>query len=361
MWRALGTRDRLLVREAVFAIPGELSTPTGGYKYDRCVIEELGKLGWKVQPLTLPVDFPSPSAASLQKTEVLLAATAKEVPIFFDGLALGALPAEILGRVPRRYVALVHHPLAFETGLSAERVSYFKKTERAALAHTLGVVVTSTATRDLLISDFGVAADRITVAEPGTEPAKRANGSGGFPRLLSVGAVTPRKGFRVLVEALTGIADLAWDCRIAGSLDRDRQETAALQKAIGNTRLEKRVTLLGALKEKNLQAEYDHATLFVLPSHFEGYGMAFAEAMAHGLPIVACSGGGATSSTVPAAAGVFVPAGDAKALAAALQKLLSNPAELARRSDAAWEHAKNLPRWRDTAAKIATVLAEAAA
>jgi len=70
---------------------------------------------------------------------------------------------------------------------------------------------------------------------------------------------------------------------------------------------------------------------------------------------------GSTLFAVPAAAGVFVPAGDANALAAALRRLISNSAEIKERADSAWAHAKNLPRWRDTAAKIAAVLAEAAA
>jgi glycosyltransferase involved in cell wall biosynthesis len=350
----------LLVREAVFAIPVDLATPIGGYRYDRRVIEELAKLGWSVRALALPGDFPSPSAASLQKTEALLAATSEQALVFFDGLAFGAMPSGILARVPRRYVALVHHPLAFETGLPPERVSYFRENERAELAHAVHVVVTSAATRDLLVLDFGVPIERITVAEPGTEPAPRARGSNGAPRLLSVGAVSPRKGFRVLVEALSAIAELDWDCHIAGSLDRDRNEAALLRKRIAEARLEERVILTGALGEDRLQAEHDRATLFVLPSHFEGYGMAFAEALAHGLPVVACSGS-ATASTVPAAAGVFVPAGDPKQLAAALHHLLSNPAEIGQRSDAAWEHAKGLPRWRDTAAKIAAALEKATA
>jgi glycosyltransferase involved in cell wall biosynthesis len=348
------------VREAVFAIPGDLATPTGGYRYDRRVLEELKQLGWNVRVLALPGDFPSPSGASLRKTEELLVATSEDAPVFFDGLAFGAIPSEILVRVPRRYVALVHHPLAFETGLPPERVSYFRHSERAALVHAVRVVATSAATRDLLVSEFDVAIDCVTVAEPGTEPAPRARGSEGAPRLLSVGAVSPRKGFRILVEALSAIAELDWVCRIAGSLERDTNETAALRTRIAEAGLEDRVMLLGTLAEDRLEDEYDRATLFVLPSHFEGYGMAFAEALARGLPVVACSGS-AVVSTVPAAAGVFVPAGDAERLAVALRRLLSNPAEIGKRSDAAWNHAKNLPRWRDTAAKIAAALEQAAA
>ncbi len=252
MWHAPGTRDRSLVREAVFAIPGDLATPTGGYRYDRRIIEELGKLGWSVRVLALPGDFPTPSGASLQKTEELLAATSEEAPVLFDDLAFGAIPSEILARVPRRYVALVHHPLAFETGLSPDRISCFRESERVALMHAAHVVVTSAATRDLLMSDFGVAVERITVAEPGTEPAPRAHGSNGAPRLLSVGAISPRKGFRILVKALSGIAELDWNCHIAGSLDRDPDETAALRKCIAKARLEGRVILLGTLDEERL-------------------------------------------------------------------------------------------------------------
>jgi len=348
------------VREVAFAIPGDLATPTGGYRYDRRVIEELAKLGWHVRLLALPGDFPSPSQESLRKTEALLAATSARAPVFFDGLAFGAMPAEILARVPRRYVALVHHPLALETGLPPERASYFRKSERAALAHAARTVVTSAATKDLLVSDFGVPAGQIAVAEPGTEPAERARGSNGSPRFLSVGAISPRKGFRVLVDALSRTTELDWDCHIAGSLERDKDESAALRGLIAQAKLEQRIILLGALEEDRLQAEYDGATLFVLPSHFEGYGMAFAEALSHGLPVVACSGG-AINSTVPASAGVFVPAGDAQELAVVLRRLLSNPAEIAKLSDAAWKHAQHLPRWRDTAMKIAAALEEAAA
>jgi glycosyltransferase involved in cell wall biosynthesis len=335
------------VREAVFAIPGDLATPTGGYRYDRRVIEELGKLGWNVRVLALPGDFPSPSGASLRKTEELLAATSEEAPVFFDGLAFGAIPSEILVRVPRRYVALVHHPLAFETGLPPERVSYFRQSERAALVHAVHIVVTSAATRDLIVSDFGVTIECVTVAEPGTEPAPRARGSKGPPRLLSVGAVSPRKGFRILVEALAAIAELDWDCRIAGSLDRDKDETAALRKSIAKAKLEERVVLLGTLDEDRLQAEYDCATLFVLPSHFEGYGMAFAEALAHGLPIVAARAG-AVPDIVSESAGLLVPPGDVAALAASLRRVILDGDLRRRLAAGALAAGAALPDWRQS-------------
>jgi glycosyltransferase involved in cell wall biosynthesis len=344
------------VPDAWFAIPGELSTPTGGYKYDARVMEELRALGWNMRHLALPGDFPSPSEASLAATERALASTPADAAILFDGLALGALPAAILDRVPRRYIALIHHPLAYETGVAPERAKVLHALEREALARTPRVVVTSTTTADFLVRDFDVARSRITVAEPGTEPAPRARGSDEV-RLLGVGSITPRKGFDTLVAALRELADLNWQCRIAGSFDRDLATADKLRRQIADAKLEKRVRLLGTLTEHELAGEYDRATLFVLPSHFEGYGMAFTEALARGLPVVACEGG-AVTKTVPAAAGVFVAPGDAKALAAKLRWLLTNPSEIKQRADAAWAHAASLPRWQDAAQKIAAVLHE---
>lgn len=342
------------MHEAWFAIPGDISTPTGGYRYDRRVMEELRSMGWNMRHLPLPGDFPAPSETSLRETERLLRTTPGDALILFDGLALGALPAEVLDRVPRRYIALVHHPLALETGISKERAGALAHLEREALKRVLHVVVTSQPTADLLVQDFSVARERITVAEPGTESANRARGDKTI-RLLGVGSITPRKGFDTLVAALSEIADLGWECRIAGSLDRDLTATDNLRRQIEQANLLDRVHLLGALTDEALADEYDRAALFVLPSHFEGYGMAFTEAMARGLPVVACEGS-AVTTTVPADIGVFVAPGDMSALSAKLRWLLTHPDEIKQRADASWKHAANLPRWKDAALKIAAVL-----
>jgi glycosyltransferase involved in cell wall biosynthesis len=343
------------VPEAVFAIPGDLQTPTGGYIYDRRVIELLSEFGWQVRHLELPGDYPAPSEASLAATSEALAKTPREALLVVDGLAFGAMPSKLIDNAKRKIVALVHHPLALETGIDKERAAYLARTEREALARTAHVIVTSPSTADLLVKQFGVTPSHISVAEPGTEASARATGNSIPPRLLSVGSVTVRKGYDVLVEALAQIVDLSWESRIVGSLDRDSAAARTVREAIGRAKLASRVRLLGAFDERALAAEYDQARLFVLPSHFEGYGMAFAEALARGLPIVGCTGG-AVASTVPADAGILVPPGNAKMLAATLRRLLTDPAELSRRSDAAWRHAQRLPRWRDTARKFARAL-----
>jgi glycosyltransferase involved in cell wall biosynthesis len=346
------------VPEVYFSVPGDLQTPTGGYIYDRHVIGLLPDLGWQVRHVELPGDYPEPSPASLKETGRIISGLPRKALLVIDGLAFGAMPADLVEAISNPIVALVHHPLALETGIAKERAAALGKTERAALARAVHVIVTSPATAELLVSDFGVTAGRITVSEPGTEAAPRARGSDGSPRLLSVGSVTARKGYDTLVAALALIADLPWQSRIAGSIDRDKMALKTVRDAIAKAGLGDRVTLTGSLSEIALSGEYDRARLFVLPSHFEGYGMAFAEALARGLPIVACAGS-AVTTTVPADAGILVPPGDPEALAGALRRLLTDPTELTRRADAAWRHAGHLPRWSDTARKFAQGLERA--
>ena len=111
-----------MVKEVVFAVPGDLATPTGGYTYDRRIIRELVGLGWRVEVQNLGDGFPYPTAHTRAAACTLLAALRPARPIVIDGLAFGALPdpAKALGAgASHPLVALVHHPLSLETGLSA--------------------------------------------------------------------------------------------------------------------------------------------------------------------------------------------------------------------------------------------------
>jgi glycosyltransferase involved in cell wall biosynthesis len=346
------------MREVIFAIPGDLNTPTGGYRYDKRVIEELPAHGWHVKHLALSSEFPSPSEKALSETAKIFSELSPDTLVMIDGLALGAIPLSTLNALKTRLVALCHHPLAFETGLTTDRIDYLHRTEREALSRAVATIATSRSTATLLAREFNVAPEETTVAEPGTEPAPRAKGDVSPPRLLSVGAITRRKGHDTLAIALSKIRDLDWEWRIAGSTDRDMIAMDALKKNIADGKIAERSTLLGPLDDAGLEKEYSSASLFVLPSHFEGYGMAFTEALARGLPVVAGSGG-ALVETVPRDAGVFVTPGNAGELALTLRRLLTSPAEIAKRADAAWEYAKKLPRWSDTARLIADALTRA--
>jgi len=334
-----------------FAIPGDLALPTGGYAYDRRVMAECRAAGCVVDRLQLAMDFPNPSAESLAAAQTSFASVPANIPILVDGLAFGALPAELLRRAGRRFIALVHHPLALETGLpEGERVR-LRLAEREALAEAIAVIATSPSTARALVADYDVPAGRITVALPGTDPASRAAGGNTPPMVLAVGALVPRKGYPVLIEALGLLAALDWRCQILGAIDRNPSETARIKAEIARHGLTPRVEIAGQVDDETLAAAYAAADLLVMPSFHEGYGMALSEALARGLPIVATTAG-AIPETVPAEASTLVPPGDARALAAALGTLLAEPETWRSKAEAAWGAGQKLPRWRDTAAAI---------
>ncbi|KTS36477.1 glycosyl transferase family 1 [Methylobacterium indicum] len=340
----------------VLAVPGDLAAPTGGYAYARQILRHLPARGVAAKSLALPDGFPDPGADDLARTRAALAGVPAEAALLVDGLAYGALPPELIRAAGRPMAALVHHPLGYETGLSPERAATLVAGERAALALASHVVATSRYTARLLTAAFGVAPERITVAEPGTAPAARvAPRPGPHLRLLAVGTVSPRKGYDILVRALATLADLDWSLTIAGSLDRVPESAAALRRQIAAAGLAGRVALAGAVTPDALDALLAGADIAVSASLFEGYGMALTEALARGLPLVAATGG-AAAETVPAGAGRTVPPGDAPALAAALRDLIADPARRAEAAAASWAAGQRLPDWPDTAASIAAAL-----
>lgn len=339
-----------------WAIPGDLSIVTGGYAYDRRIIAELERLGWQVEFVQLGDGFPRPTAEQKALAEARLLATASDRPIVIDGLAFGVLPeaAAVLHRT-HRVIALVHHPLALETGLAERESQALLACERAALASTKHVITTSPWTADLLIERFGVDRGHLTVILPGTDRAPFARGNNTPINLLSVGAIGPRKSFDLLVEALAPLADRSWRLTIAGDRERDPTATARLDALIAKHGLSERIDVPGTVAADQLEALYAAADLFVLASRFEGYGMAFAEALAHGLPVIGTTGG-ATPSTVPASAGRLVAPGDVAALTGALRELIDD-AECRRTLAAgARAAAARLPTWEESGARFSELL-----
>jgi glycosyltransferase involved in cell wall biosynthesis len=177
----------------------------------------------------------------------------------------------------------------------------------------------------------------------------------GVVRLLSVGAIVPRKGFDVLIPALATLGDLPWQLTIAGDRTRDRDAAARLDADIARLPLGERIDVSGAVSPQRLAALYTEADVFVLASRFEGYGMAYAEALAHGLPVVG-SNAGAIPDTVPRETGLLVDAGDIPALAQALRRVIGDAGLRQRLAVAACAAAPRLPTWRQSAEIFARAL-----
>ncbi|MDX8349415.1 glycosyltransferase family 4 protein [Cognatiyoonia sp. IB215446] len=337
-----------------FAVPGDLTTLTGGYIYDRRVMQELRDLGWQVDHIALPGGFPDPSTDEMAEALRLLRDLPPDCPVIVDGLALGALTPAGVRDIRAPVIALVHHPLAKESGLSPERQKALFDSERANLSGVAHVLVPSPHTAEILTTKYGVPEDRIAIAKPGIDQPKGQSQPVTPPLILSVGIQLPRKGHDVLLRALGQITDLDWRAIIVGAaLDADFSDH--LRTLLQSENLADRVTLAGQVAQEPLAALYQQASIFALATRYEGYGIVFDEALVHGLPIVTCDAG-AVADTVPKGAGRLVPPDQPDAFAAALRGLLTD--EKARAACAATSAmiGKTRPGWRDTAVIFANVL-----
>jgi glycosyltransferase involved in cell wall biosynthesis len=265
--------------------------------------------------------------------------------------------AEIIVREASRLpvVALVHLPLAAAIGLDREDAARFEDGERRALAAAALVVVTGRAAFPL-IAQYAVEASRIVVVEPGTDPAPLAHGSRtGSVELLTVATLNPGKGHEMLLAALSAVSDSAWHLTCAGSLTRDPSTAARVCTTAARLQLESRVSFVGDLDRRALAACYDRADVAVLATQQETYGMAVAEAVAHGLPVVATMTG-AIPDLIGDDAGLLVPVGDTPALTAALARVLGDSSLRACLAEGARRRRARLPTWDDAAGVMSTAL-----
>lgn len=341
-----------------FVVPGEPEQNTGGYRYVGRLVDALNRAGHPARVLGVVGEFPLPDDIAREAMDRLLADLPEHSLVVLDGLAMGGMP-EVIARHRKRLalIALVHHPLADETGLAEHQRAAFLKSESKALSHVRGVVATSDYTARRL-ADFDLSATRIRVAKPGvdvppdpvprTHPQKGVTPGESVTELLCVAHLSPRKAQMHLVEALGALAHLPWHCTLVGPVDRDSDYGRKVVESIRERGLGNRISVTGELDAGAVARAYQQAELFVFPSLYEGYGMAIDEALAAGVPVVTTDGG--ALSRLSGYPGVLsYPAGDIRALEDILATLLARPDRLAGLQQEAKAGRTRLRTWSATA------------
>lgn len=348
-----------MVRSLTFAYPGDLNTLTGGYLYDKQILLALEGMGWSVQRLSLNGEFPTTDPHTIERAARQLEAVPAQSHLVIDGLALGAMSDRIHTIAGRGFVALVHHPLCMESGIDPAAARTYEATEAKALAFADHVIVTSVETSQTIQTLFEIPSERISVVVPGLQrPAQMpvlTHAGHDRIRLLSVGSLIPRKGHTDLIKALTALEHLSWELRIVGDDQRDSHTANEIRQLIQQNGLINRVTLMGNLDTRALWDEYRNADVFVLASHYEGYGMAYAEAMLWGLPVIGTTGG-AIPGTVGRDCGILIRPGDVQALTESIGRMIEQPDLRESMSRAAQAHAMGIPDWNGSARRFADIL-----
>lgn len=325
--------------------PGPLAPHAGAPVYERRIADGLTAAGHEVGLIALPGAYPVTDEMARSAARGAWASLPRHTLPIVDGLALPAFAGQGDSIGSRSAVAVIHHPTALGTGMNESDRATLRNTELRLLPRFARVIATSEATAERLVTEFGVDRLRIRVVVPGTDEAPRSMGSGGPGcAILSVGALIQRKGHDVLLRALARLFDLDWRLTIVGSAARDPACATQVAALAGELKVGTRVRLAGELDEPALDALWRRSDVFALASHWEGYGIAVAEALKRGLPVAVTSGGSA-AALVPPEAGVVCPPGDVEQLSKAMRRVIFGTALRREMAEAAWRAGQRLPSW----------------
>ena len=346
---------------------GALTEPSGGYLYDRYLVEALTRAGHEVAIVSQPAGVTYREQRRLGRREATKADAGmceRIIEAAFDVLIVDELnhaATEPWLRTLRRraadtaIVALVHH-LRGDEGISRR---WSRGVEARFLRCCDAWLCNSTVTLRRVYATAGTVRSS-AVCFPGVGEAGYARDPGaslrddfagpggrtaedGALRLLFVGTIVPRKNVTVLLRAVARVPDAT--LHVVGDTTRDRRYTARVKRLLRRLGIAGRATLCGRLDSRHLDAEYRWADLFAAPSRYEGFGIVYLEAMARGVPVIASRAGGAKDLVTHGRDGFLVKPSSTRAIAAILRRLSADKGAVARLAEEAGRRAERHETW----------------
>ncbi len=381
----------------LFVIYGSEQQLTGGYIYDRRIIEALRERGDEVDLLRLdrhPLLLSRLPSSRRQLANALQESSGYDW-IIVDEL-VHPLAAPAVSRWKRRLppdsqrprIALLVHLLAVVLERKGFRERFHRRYERM-LIEASDLVIANSDTTAANIRDLAAGAPRIVVCRPGKDAPgqERADlrlkerqeryrnqpAASREVRLLIAGTLVAHKGHHYLIQALAGLKSLPWRLVIAGNPEADPRYTRKIRQLVEKSSLRDRVTFTGALPVEQMEETYLRTDLFLFPTAYESYGMALAEAITYGIPFVAFDVG-AVREIAPSAAvirpgersserdlwkgssGFFVPFGDIETFSACASILITDRILRGVMGERALADAAALPDWSEAGDRFHRIL-----
>jgi glycosyltransferase involved in cell wall biosynthesis len=349
-------------------IYGSLDTLSGGYLYDRKLVEHLRACGDEVEIFSLPQgNYARHLADNLSSNLQQRLQSAPIDVLLQDELnhpSLLRLNRQLRGRVSYPIISVVHHLRGSEQHAPGTH-EFYRWIERRYLASVDGFICNSEATQRAVAAALdrtelaqSVVAypggDRFASALTGEDIRQRASRSGPL-RVVFVGNIIRRKGLLILLEALLKLPTGTCQLTVVGNTDLDAQYLRVVYHLLMVTQLTG-VTLTGVVGDDELAAILANNDVLVVPSEYEGFGIAYLEGMGFGLPAIGTTRGGASEIISDGVNGYLVPPNDPAAVAHCLMNLATDRAKLMRLSLAARERFLAQPGWTASMARVREAL-----
>jgi glycosyltransferase involved in cell wall biosynthesis len=348
-------------------IYGNLETISGGYLYDRMLVEHLEGQGDQVEIISLPWRNYARHLGDNLNPAFLRRFRRLDVDVLLEDElnhpSLFGINRRMAGIFP--IISIVHHLRSSELRSAWQNQTY-RWVERSFLSSADGFIFNSQTTRQVVESLVGAqkpcvvaypAGDRLSACISAEEIAHRAFQPAPL-RLFFLGNVIPRKGLHTLIEALSMLPKDSWQLSVAGRQDIDLEYANLIRRRIAQLGLSDRVAFLGALDDEALAGQLRLSQVLALPSSYEGYGIAYLEGMGFGLPAIATSGGAAGEIITNGVNGFLVSPEDHLALRDCIQELAQNRQRLLELSLAARHRYQAHPGWEETGRTIRGFLEE---
>ena len=335
-------------------IYGSLETLSGGYLYDRWMVEGLRELGETVEVVTLPWrNYAGHLGDNLSW----------RLPPGFDVLIQDELNhPSLLGANrqahPYPVVSLVHHLRSSEPHPAPLKL-FYRSIEKRYLQSVDGFIYNSQTTK-------GVVQDLIGDLKPGLvaypptdrfgrgldeESIAKRSARGGALRVLFLGNVIGRKGLHTLIEAL-GMCNQPIQLDVVGSLTFDPVYARRMQALAEQTTQIHSIRFHGAVWDQTLIPLLERSHVLAVPSVYEGFGIVYLEGMAFGLPAIGTTAGAAGELIRDGETGFLIEPGDAQVLAERFETLARDRRKLGEMSVKAKRRYLQQPAWEDTVKDI---------
>jgi glycosyltransferase involved in cell wall biosynthesis len=348
-------------------ISGDLDIVSGGYLYDRKLVEHLRARGDQVRVVTFPHRSYARGLLDNLSSSLLDEVLSEPYDVLLqDELnhqSLIGLNRTLRQRSSDPIVSIVHHLRSSEDH-PRWRNALHRRLESIYLRSVDGYIFNGETTRSVVESLVGSgrpsvvatpAGDRFASGATDADIAERIARSGPL-RVIFLGNVIPRKGLHTLIDALVGLSDSNWTLTVIGRLDVDEPYAASVRRAVSNAGVTDQVTMYGSLPDREIARLLKESDIMAMPSSYEGYGIAYLEGMSFGLPVIATRSGAAWEIVSHGENGWLIPPGDPSAITRILTEIRDDRAALHRMSLAALQRYRAQPGWADTMQNVRSFL-----
>jgi glycosyltransferase involved in cell wall biosynthesis len=359
----LNRRDSLKIGLVIY---GDLDNTSGGYLYDRMLVDYLRKSGDDVKIISFPwKNYLTHLSYNFIKSYIDTFCSLDVDVLIQDELnhpSLVWLNRKISKKVPYPVISLVHHLRSCERHLAPLKWVY-RHIEKKYLDTVDGFIFNSLTTRKEVEKISGREVSGVVAYPSGArftplpdmdEMSKRMYDK---PlRILFAGNIIPRKGLDTLIRTLIPLTSEDWELDIAGNMETDPLYSLKILNMVTDNNLENKVRFHGWVDKEELASMYSRSHILAVPSDYEGFGIVYLEAMGFGVVPIASTAGGAGEIISHENDGFLMPAEQPEILGEYIKNILNDRNILAKMSRASLEKFKQFPDWEQTGEVIRNYL-----